>query len=83
MWYCLYKYLQKSGFKVRYTGIDISPEAIKVAKNLQLKKLNCNFILTNIPMKLKKKFDHILINLTFNNTKNNWNWMRITNTLFG
>ena len=44
----LYKYLQKSGFKVRYTGIDISPEAIKVAKKLYNKETNWNFILTNI-----------------------------------
>ena len=79
MWYGIfYEYLQKSGFKVRYTGIDISPEAIKVAKKLYNKKTNCNFILTNIlERNLKKKFDHILINGTFNNnTKNNWMWMK-------
>jgi ubiquinone/menaquinone biosynthesis C-methylase UbiE len=74
----LYKYLQKSGFKVKYTGIDISSEAIKFAKKIYNKENNCNFILANIlERNLKKKFDHILINGTFNNnTKNNWNWMR-------
>lgn len=74
----LYKYLQKSGFKIKYTGIDISPEAIKFAKKIYNKENHCNFILANIlERNLEKKFDHILINGTFNNnTKNNWNWMR-------
>ena len=74
----LYEYLQKSGYKVKYTGIDISAEAIKFAKKIYNKKNNCNFILANILEKnLKKKFDFILVNGTFNNnTKNNWMWMR-------
>ncbi len=74
----LYEYLQKSGYKVKYTGIDISAEAIKIANKLYYKKKNCNFILANILDKnLTKKFDFVLINGTFNNnTKNNWIWMR-------
>ena len=66
------------GFKGSYTGIDISPEAIKLANKLYNKNKNCNFILTNIlKKKLKKKFDYVLINGTFNNNmKNNWILMK-------
>ena len=59
-------------------GIDISPEAIKLARNLNMNNSKCDFLLTNIfDKKVKKKFDYVLINGTFNNnTNNNWNWMR-------
>lgn len=74
----LYSHLQKSGFKGKYTGVDISSEAIILAKKNYLKNNNCNFILQNILKKnLKKNFDYILINGTFNNsTKKNWIWMK-------
>ena len=74
----LYEYLKKLNFKGSYTGIDISPEAITLAKKLYNKNTNCHFIKTNIfKKKLKKKFDYVLINGTFNNnTKNNWIWMK-------
>ena len=74
----LYEHLKNLNFKGSYTGIDISPEAIKLANKLYNKNKNCNFILTNIlKTKLKKKFDYVLINGTFNNnTKNNWIWMK-------
>lgn len=74
----LYQYLKSLDFKGSYLGIDISPEAIKLAKNLNTNNSKCNFLLTNIfDKKVKKKFDYVLINGTFNNnTNNNWNWMR-------
>ena len=78
MWWGIFTLiLKKSGFKGKYTGVDISSEAIKLAKKNYLKNNNCNFILLNILKKNLKKFDYILINGTFNNnTKNNWIWMR-------
>ena len=74
----LYKHLKILGFKGSYTGIDISPEAIKLSKKLYKNNKNCNFVLANIlKKKMKKKFDYVLINGTFNNnTKNNWIWMK-------
>ena len=36
------------GFKGYYTGVDISPQAIKLAKKLNINNQNCNFILKNI-----------------------------------
>jgi SAM-dependent methyltransferase len=74
----LYQYLKSLGFKGSYLGIDISPEAIKLARNLNMNNSKCDFLLTNIfDKKVKKKFDYVLINGTFNNnTNNNWNWMR-------
>jgi len=74
----LYEYLKSLGFRGSYTGVDISPQAIKLAKKLNINNKNCKFILINIfDKKLTKKFDYVLINGTFNNnTKNNWNWMR-------
>ena len=74
----LYEHLKSLKFKGSYTGIDISPEAIKLANKLYDNNKNCNFILTNIlKKKLKTKFDYVLINGTFNNkTKNNWILMK-------
>lgn len=74
----LYEHLKSLNFKGTYTGIDISPEAIKLGKKIYGKNKNCNFLLVNIfKKKLNKKFDYVLINGTFNNnTKNNWIWMK-------
>ena len=74
----LYNYLNKLKFKGRYTGIDISFEAINFAKKNLKKNKNCDFMLIDIlKNKLNRKYDYILINGTFNNnTKNNWFWMK-------
>ena len=52
-------YLASAGFDV--TGIDISPTAIKIAKeNAKKKGIKCNFLVANVLGKLnevKKKFD--------------------------
>jgi len=53
-------YLAKKGFDV--TGVDISPEAIKIARErAEKEKVNCNFIvadvLGNITEKIETKFD--------------------------
>ncbi len=74
----LFNYLKKNNFRGFYTGIDISNKAILKAKEVYQKHKNCNFKTINIfKNPLKKKFDYIIINGTFNNnTKNNWQWMK-------
>ena len=74
----MYNYLNKLKFKGRYSGIDISFEAINFAKKKFKKNNSCDFMLIDIlKNQINKKYDYILINGTFNNnTKNNWFWMR-------
>ena len=73
----LFEFLQKKNFKGKYLGIDISNEAINVANKNFLKKKNATFKTQDIfTHPLKKKYDYVIINGTFNNyTKNNWEWM--------
>jgi SAM-dependent methyltransferase len=73
----LYEFLEKKNFKGKYLGIDISNEAITIAKKKFFKKKNAKFKNQDIfTQPLRKKYDYIIINGTFNNyTKNNWEWM--------
>ncbi len=74
----LFSYLKSQKFIGFYKGIDISNQAILKAKKVYHKHKNCNFEALNIfNSPLKKKFDYVIINGTFNNnTKNNWQWMK-------
>ena len=81
----LYEFLEKRNFKGKYLGIDISNEAIILASRKFLKKKNATFKTQDIfTQPLKKKYDYVIINGTFNNyTKNNWKWMtKCLETLF-
>ena len=73
----LYEFLKKKKFKGKYLGIDISNEAISLAKKKFFKQKNVTFVTQDIfTQPLKKKFDYIIINGTFNNyTEDNWQWM--------
>jgi len=73
----LYEFLKKKKFKGKYLGIDISNEAINLAKKKFFRKKNASFETQDIfTQPLKKKFDYIIINGTFNNyTGDNWQWM--------
>ena len=74
---------KKKKFKGYYTGIDISNFAIMLAKNKYSNYNNSNFELLNIfSDKIKKKYDYIIVNGTFNNyTKDNWSWMKKSLTI--
>ena len=81
----LYEFLEKRNFKGKYLGIDISNEAIILANRKFLKKKNATFKTQDIfTQPVKKKYDYVIINGTFNNyTKNNWEWMtKCLETLF-
>ena len=74
----LHNYIFKyKKFKGIYKGIDISEKAINLAKRKYINKKNVSFEKQNIfREKLKKNYDYILINGTFNNhTINNNDWM--------
>ena len=81
----LYEFLEKRNFKGKYLGIDISNEAIILANSKFFKKKNATFKTQDIfTQPVKKKYDYVIINGTFNNyTKNNWEWMtKCLETLF-
>ena len=74
----LYNYIFKyKKFKGIYKGIDISEKAINLAKRKYINKKKVSFEKQNVfREKLKKNYDYILINGTFNNhTINNNDWM--------
>lgn len=73
-------FLKKKNFKGNYTGYDISSKIIKNNKLKFKKNKKVSFEKKNILLKkIKKKFDYIFINGTFNNNIGcNWLWMRKT-----
>ena len=77
------EFLKKKRFKGHYTGIDISKQAIILAKKKYSNYKNSRFkILDIFNDSLKKKFDYIIVNGTFNNyTKDNWSWMKTSLTI--
>jgi SAM-dependent methyltransferase len=59
-----YKFLLKNGYRVKYTGFDIVPEFIEIAKR---KYPECEFILKDILQeKFQKKFDYVFSSGIFN-----------------
>ena len=71
----LYEYLMSShGFTGRYTGIDISPKAIEIAKSIYSNGnfLNFDILLNELP----ETYDYIFVSGTFNNEmKNHLEWV--------
>jgi SAM-dependent methyltransferase len=71
----LYWYLKSShGFTGRYTGIDISPKAIEIAKSIfpNGNFMNLDILLNELP----ETYDYIFVSGTFNNEmKNHLEWV--------
>ena len=71
----LYSYLKSShGFTGRYTGIDISPKAIEIAKSIfpNGNFMNLDILLNELP----ETYDYIFVSGTFNNEmKNHLEWV--------